>query len=211
MIWMTGNSWQMRKPLVLEKEKPKTKNWLGHVQRKEGTWRLNKGSPGPASVLGNGKAWELSPHGHHPVVTLPRSPPALGRKHPHHCRNSHQARFLSLESLCIWQTCWSGYGNQGCFPGKSNLSHKRQKDWVMKEFRRWTRTKPSDTTVSYRIFDTSLWKRDISIDVTAQGDKYMLLLVLWKYFWNNKDNLVSKDNNLFIYFPFPWPCRGFGT
>lgn len=48
----------------------------------------------------------------------------------------------------------------------------------MIEFRRQTRTEPSNTTVSYRIFDTSLWKRDISNDVTAQGDKYMLLLVL---------------------------------
>lgn len=44
-------------------------------------------------------------------------------------------------------------------------------------------------------------KETFLTDAMAQGDKPMLL-VLWKYFWNDNDNHVSEDNDLFIYFPF---------
>lgn len=103
------------------------------------------------------------------------------------------AGFLSLLAFCIGRHF--GYGNWACSPGKTNSP--RQNAWLTQDFRRWTRMEPSSTTVSSGISDTSPWKRNTSNDPTAQGDKPMLL-VLWKYFRNDKENLVKEKTNLFI-------------
>lgn len=148
---------------------------------------------------------KISPHLRHTLEKLPWRPVTLGtweRKHPPHCRNNRRSWKISFAQVILNLACTLKWVWELRFLSRSiQLRSQRRNVWITIEFRRWTRTEPSNTTVSSGVFDTSLWKRNISIDVLAQGDKHMLL-VLWKYFWNDKDNLVSEDNSLFIYFPF---------
>lgn len=152
MKWMTGSSWRMRRPPVREKEnrRPQTSN-AGPIPRRGGAQGLN-GFPVPASVLGNERAQEYF------TSTAPQSPATpfgkgdiIGTVE----MTSHRGTFLLLESCCVWQTLWNGCGDRGGFPGKSNLRRKDKNVWVTIEFRRWSRTRPSNTTVSNGIFDTS--------------------------------------------------------
>lgn len=140
--------------------------------------------------------------------------PFWERKHlQQHRNNQSWGRFLCLSRSVFGRHFEMGTGTEIAFQVNLTLWRRDKNIWITIEFRRWTRTKPSTTTVSKGIFDTSLWKINISNDLTAQGDTHMLL-VLWKYFGNDKDNLVSEDNYLFI-FHFSrlifWSSRGFGN
>lgn len=113
-IWMTGNSWPMRKPLRHEKESQRQKQLQYYSSSKQR--RIMRVQPGLSCTCQCPQTWE----GH--VITssiLYSREVSMGAGDPVGKGSllntaetlGSRGRYLWLESFCIWLTLWNGYGN----------------------------------------------------------------------------------------------------